>query len=124
MKILIFGGSGLIGKHIISAMSNGVHEIVGFTRNPGRVDPGFRQKARWIKWDGQSIEPVIRFCTGKYAIVNLVGENIGGKLWTKNQKEKILTSQKIFPDRLIEEGFEFDFKDVRTAMYDLLMKKN
>ncbi len=93
MKILIFGGSGFIGKYLISGMSNGPYEIVVFTRDPGKVDPGFKQKAKWIKWDGQAMEPVIRNCTGKYAIINLAGENIGGKLWTKNQKEKILSSR-------------------------------
>jgi hypothetical protein len=92
MKVLIFGGTGFIGKHLVPSLIKEGYEIILFTRNPDSVSKSF-DTIRAIEWDGKSVGKIAKHFNGNYAIINLAGESIGSKLWTKKQKNIILNSR-------------------------------
>lgn len=90
MRIIIPGGSGLIGKALIPALAAGGNEVWVLTRRPQLVLPG---GARSALWDGKTTQGWQHLVDGAGAIINLVGENIGSGLWTAAKKKKILISR-------------------------------
>lgn len=95
--ILIAGGNGLIGKELQKSFDYDVYEIRILTRKSTQKNEfvwNFEKK--YI--DSKAFENVT-------AIINLAGENVGGKLWTSDQKEKILKSR-IDSSELIHNGIQ------------------
>jgi uncharacterized protein len=93
MKVIIFGGTGFIGKHLIPLLVEEGYEVILFSRNPGSVIKSYQNKVTVIKWDTKSIDDIIRHLHGDYSIINLAGAGIGSRLWTKKYKDKILSSR-------------------------------
>jgi len=102
LKILIFGGTGFIGRHLIPMLVSEGYEVLLFTRNPDSVAKYFMVKMNAIGWDTKSPEKIVEHFKGKYAVINLAGESIGSKLWTKKQKNKILRSRLIITTAITE----------------------
>lgn len=87
-KIVITGGTGLIGSELVKKLKTH-YTLILLTRSPQKYTN--TQDIRYVAWDGKSaITDVLNSC---YAVVNLIGENIGGKKWTDEQKKKIVTSR-------------------------------
>ena len=84
MKILVTGGTGLIGRHFISAFHH-KYQITVLTRNT--------QKAQLYL--PQSIEFIEQLPEQNYfdVIINLAGEPIVDKRWSRVQKENICQSR-------------------------------
>jgi len=93
MKIIIFGGTGFIGRALIKSLQQQNWEIYVVTRNVNKATQLIGNKVNILEWDAQNTHLVANIFTGLYAIINLAGENIGNKLWTKKQKLKILESR-------------------------------
>jgi uncharacterized protein (TIGR01777 family) len=93
MKVLLFGGTGFIGKHLIPLLIREEYEIILFTRNQDSVPPFFRGKVNIVEWSLSNDKAITGHMTGDYAIINLAGESIGAKYWTKKQKDKIRSSR-------------------------------
>lgn len=87
-KIIITGGTGLIGSHLISFLKEN-YELIILTRFPQKYQS--ESNLTYIKWNGKEL--LTELLNGAYAIINLIGENIGGKAWSKTQKEKIKNSR-------------------------------
>ena len=77
MKIIITGGSGLIGRELIAGLAADGHEIIVLSRNPARVI-NLPSRARAEQWDGRTAQGWGHLADGADAIVNLAGENIAG----------------------------------------------
>jgi len=91
MKIVIAGGSGFIGKAMLSAWVPR-YEVVVLTRNPERTQPKLPQGARAVGWDGQTVGDWARELETTDALVNLSGETIAQR-WTPAVKERLRTSR-------------------------------
>ncbi len=96
MKIIITGGTGLIGTELAKSLVGDGHEVIVLSRNPaGRTLPtGVRAE----KWDGKTAVSWGHLADGADAIVNLAGENIAGSgtlpaRWTKERKARIISSR-------------------------------
>lgn len=100
MRIIVTGGSGLIGTALAGSLAEDGHEVVILSRSPERLTnlpPG----ARAERWDGKSADGWGALADGADAIVNLAGENIGGTSlleilfarWTPERKRRILSSR-------------------------------
>ncbi len=85
------GGTGFIGNALVERLLHERHSITLLTRNPSKVQS--RTNLRIEKWDAKTIGPWGTMVDGADAIVNLTGEIIAGKRWTKRQKEVILGSR-------------------------------
>jgi uncharacterized protein len=91
MRIIIAGGSGLIGTSLTKSLLAAGQQVFILTRNPqiGRFING----AECILWDGCTTRGWGEVVSQADAIVNLAGENLGSGLWTKSRKERILISR-------------------------------
>lgn len=96
MKILITGGTGLIGKRLISTLKLNNAEITVLTRNS-------KKAASILGSDISFIEKLSITCIENQDIViNLAGEPIANKRWSKSQKNKICHSRWSITKQLTE----------------------
>jgi len=97
MRIVIAGGSGLLGGLLRDALRRDGHDIVILTRGQGSHDHA--EATRFVTWtpDG-TIGPWAAELEGAAAVVNLAGESIAGRRWSAAHKQRILDSR-IFATR-------------------------
>lgn len=90
-KIVVSGGTGLIGRLLTKNLLRDGYEVVVLSRRSGTISTGidFRQ----VHWDGKSLGAWKDELEGAEAVVSLAGENIGAGLWTKARKDRILQSR-------------------------------
>jgi uncharacterized protein (TIGR01777 family) len=91
MKILISGGTGLIGQALTRYFLNAGHEVVILTRGEKRGDPN--ENLHYAQWDAKSTAPLLPLITDIDVVINLAGENIGSGSWTKERKLRIVESR-------------------------------
>ena len=93
MKILIAGGSGLIGRLLIDNWSD-KHEITILSRSPDKKRSTLPSHVNIVQWDAKTPQGWGHIVEKIDIILNLTGEPIaGGFRWTKKQKRKILESR-------------------------------
>ncbi|ALO36177.1 MarR family transcriptional regulator [Colwellia sp. MT41] len=92
MKILITGGTGLIGRHFIKSFQQ-PYQFTVLTRNSEKAKQGLPQGVEFIEQlPEQNCFEVI---------INLAGEPIIDKRWTVKQKEKICQSRWQITEQII-----------------------
>ena len=93
MRVLIAGGTGLIGTALARGLRDDGDEVIVLTRAPeksrGRVAAGVRLE----KWDGRSTEGWGPLMEEVDAIVNLAGEGIADGRWSAERKRRIRQSR-------------------------------
>lgn len=97
MRIIISGGSGLIGRALTGEFDRQGHEVMVLSRSPGRVS-GLPGGAQALAWDGRSASGWGASADGSDVIINLAGaslagENLTGIRWTNKRKQTILDSR-------------------------------
>jgi uncharacterized protein (TIGR01777 family) len=90
MRVLIIGGTGLIGKALASSLIARSHQVWILSRHPESVT---MQNVTVVKWDGQTSAGWEKEAGEVDAIVNLAGESIGDSRWTRERKEQLLSSR-------------------------------
>ncbi|MEM7481336.1 MAG: TIGR01777 family oxidoreductase [Acidobacteriota bacterium] len=101
-RVLISGGSGMIGRALTAMLAEGDWEVVVLSRSPEKV-AGLPAGARAVGWDGRTAEGWGELVDGAAGIVNLAGRNIAGGRWTAAEKER-LRSSRLEPSRAIVEA--------------------
>ncbi|CAN7651636.1 TIGR01777 family oxidoreductase [Paenibacillus sp. LjRoot153] len=86
MKIAITGGSGFIGKRLITYWLGQGHELINISRSSSKQMHGVRT----LTWD--ELEANSNLLQGPDAIVNLAGESISQR-WTPAAKIRIVQSR-------------------------------
>ncbi|MCS2170621.1 TIGR01777 family oxidoreductase [Scandinavium sp. TWS1a] len=96
MKILITGGTGLIGRHLIPRLLELGHGVIVVTRSPEKA----RQQldARVELWKGLNEHSTL---DGIDAVINLAGEPIADKRWTEEQKQRLCNSRWHITQKLV-----------------------
>lgn len=100
MRVVIVGGTGLIGRGLTQSLAAGGHQVDVVARRPGQ--PSSREApVRFARWDGRSTSGWAHLVDGAEAVVSLAGETIGGthlgqvffQRWTRAKKRRILHSR-------------------------------
>lgn len=90
MHIVVLGGTGFIGTPLVKALLGAGHTVAVASR--GARPPG-RNGPEYVLWDGQDAAALAEICQGAQALVNLLGENLGGGRWTRGRRERIMQSR-------------------------------
>ncbi len=92
-KLLVCGGTGLIGRALIQHLVRDGVQVVLLVRRPPRphADPGIVE----VEWRPHQPSPVadLSRLEGCYAAVHLAGANVASHRWTPSYKRLILSSR-------------------------------
>jgi uncharacterized protein (TIGR01777 family) len=92
MKVLISGGSGFIGRHLVESLLRDSHEVVVLTRRPETSNP--QAGARYVAWDPRAANgDWVKEVSGAQGVVNLAGTSIGSWPWTRQKMAELLSSR-------------------------------
>lgn len=96
MRIIISGGTGMIGSKLAASLAQDEHELIVLSRNPEKhtLPDGVRAE----KWDAKTAAGWGHLVNGADAVVNLAGESVVGSgfmpsRWTPARKKRIRESR-------------------------------
>lgn len=94
MKVIITGGTGLIGRALAHSLIKDGHQVVVLTRNPKKKVDGL-PGVRLVKWNGKSGDGWYKELERADAIVNMAGESIAPQAgrWNAERKKRIKQSR-------------------------------
>jgi len=97
MRVLITGGTGLIGRALSEDLVSQGHEVIVLSRSPERAS-GFPDGVHVVGWDARTAEGWGHLADGAGAIVDLAGASIAGEgffpsRWTEEQRRVIRESR-------------------------------
>lgn len=101
MKILITGGTGLVGQAVGQKLTELGHEVVVVSRSKQKAKESLTYLAEIIECDLNTTSLQKTNFNGVDAIINLIGETIDGR-WTAAKKENILRSRVTTAKHLLE----------------------
>ncbi len=96
MKVLIAGGSGFMGRHLINSLIADSHQVWVLSRKPSKKFIG----TQVILWDGQTTTGWEKLVEEMDAIVNLCGLSTSNWPWTKQKKQRFHDSR-VKPGRVL-----------------------
>lgn len=83
--VLIAGGTGYIGKHLEQHLLQKGYAVKILSRNPTRSNHVF--------WNPETAEIDTAMCSDVQILINLCGEPVDKKRWSKRQKQRIIDSR-------------------------------
>jgi uncharacterized protein (TIGR01777 family) len=108
MRVIIPGGSGLIGRELVASLAADGHEVTVLSRSPEKRRNLLPEGVSIVGWDGMSAEGWGHLVEGADAIVNFAGQSLDGgsfipKRWTPARKQMYLDSR-VKPGQAIVEA--------------------
>ena len=100
MRVLITGGTGMIGTALVKSLLADGHHVWVLTRNPqaARLPVGVEA----VGWDGRTTTGWGEMMSQVDAVVNLVGERLSKWPWTKKQRQRFWNSREKGGRALVE----------------------
>ena len=98
MKIVVSGGTGLIGRMLVQDLAGDGHDVVVLSRSPKKYGDMFGENVCLVYWDGRNIGEWVNQTDGADAVVYLAGESISGSSflpdrWSAEKKQHVLESR-------------------------------
>ncbi|MDX9791415.1 MAG: TIGR01777 family oxidoreductase [Candidatus Kapaibacterium sp.] len=90
-KIIIVGGTGLIGSNLARMLADEGFEIVILTRNAVKYNSSGR--IQYVSSDYRDEKGLSLIINGAYSVINLAGAGIAEKRWTADYKKLIYDSR-------------------------------
>jgi uncharacterized protein (TIGR01777 family) len=109
MRVIITGGTGLIGRPLSAALVADGHEVIVLSRNPAHtksMPPGVTLES----WDGKTAAGWGHLVEDAEAIINLAGESLADGRWSEERKQRILASRVDAGNAVIEAIVQADKK--------------
>lgn len=101
MKVLITGATGLIGTALTKSLLGDGHQVGVLVRDVSRA-AGRLPGATLHPWDATGGQPPEAAFEGVEAVVNLIGESIGGGRWTEARRKRLRDSRIIATRALVD----------------------
>lgn len=99
MRIVVTGGTGLIGRHLVAALRQDPRrEVVVLTRTERPSEGNLRYRT----WDPKQPGDWQREVDGAWAVVNLAGEGLLGGGWTPERMQELKASRFRATELLVE----------------------
>lgn len=92
MRVVITGGTGLIGHALAQSLLADQHEVIILSRSARQAQKSSLPGAQYVQWDARTASGWGDLAQGA-VIVNLAGENLGAGRWNKERKQRILSSR-------------------------------
>lgn len=97
MRVIVTGGTGMIGRALVKSMTADGYQVDILSRNPRQSGP-MPETINFYEWDAATPDGWGHIVDGADAIVNLAGANIAGESflpakWTRERKKAILESR-------------------------------
>lgn len=99
MRVIITGGTGMIGQALGADLVADGYEVIALSRNPATAE--VPQGVRAERWDARTAEGWSSLAEGAVAIVNLAGAGIADKRWTEARKQVILESRQFAGEAVV-----------------------
>lgn len=91
MRVIITGGTGLIGTALSAYLVPMGYEVISLSRSPNRAQAP--AGVQLVQWDGKTAVNWGHLANGAKAIINLAGSSIAGGRWTADRKHDIINSR-------------------------------
>lgn len=105
-KIIITGGTGLIGKALCRLLLENGHEVYVLTRQTTRCDP--EHLIQYVEWNPNEGILHPELLKDADAVIHLAGESVADGRWTRKKRISILDSRTLLPHLLFQEFKKFD----------------
>ncbi|MFZ6029460.1 MAG: TIGR01777 family oxidoreductase [Chloroflexota bacterium] len=92
MKIVVAGGTGLVGRALAQSLARDGHEVILLTRQAGMTHE-LPSGVRLLAWDSATADGWLAAADGADAMVNLAGENLAAGRWNERRKRAVLESR-------------------------------
>ncbi len=89
MNVLIAGGTGFMGRHLIKSLIADNHQVWVLSRHPEKI----KTSAHVVEWDGRTTAGWGQLVEEMDAVVNLTGLSLYYWPWTKGKKQRFLYSR-------------------------------
>ncbi len=109
MRVIVTGGTGLIGRALSAGLSSDGHEVIVLSRSPDRAT-GLPTGVRAECWDARTSDGWTHLADGADAIVNLAGANIAGagffpSRWT-DERKRLIRDSRVNAGRAVAQAVE------------------
>lgn len=98
MNILIAGGSGFLGRALVSRLSQSRHRVFILTRQAPKSE-------NQIQWDAKTLGGWVSRLEEMDAVIHLTGYGLEHWPWTQRQKQRFIASR-VIPGLVLAEAFE------------------
>lgn len=92
MKIVVTGATGFVGRPLVGRLVADGHEVIAWTRDPGRARLHLPALCSAERWDPHAATDPTRL-RGIDAVLHLAGESVAGGRWTTARKREIRASR-------------------------------
>jgi uncharacterized protein (TIGR01777 family) len=99
MKVLISGGTGLVGKELGKALCRQGHKIIVLSRNPGESHKVCPYPHQSVSWEDLQDSPLAKDVDH---IVHLAGAGLADRRWDSHYKQTIVNSRVKTTNQLVE----------------------
>jgi uncharacterized protein len=94
MKVVVSGGTGFIGKAVVSRLLQRGDDVAILSRDPAKARAILGARVIPLAWSPPAVDSIwAEHVNGSDAVVNLAGEPLADKRWTLEEKRRILTSR-------------------------------
>lgn len=93
MQVLMTGGTGLLGRAIVSGLLSRGDEAVVVSRNAARAEAVLPAAAQILVADAAEPGPWLDRVRQADAVINLIGDNVGQGLWTGRKRRRLRRSR-------------------------------
>mgnify|MGYP000944163602 CR=1 FL=1 len=93
MNVLIFGGTGFLGRKLSKELISSEYKVSVITRNRQISADKVQSNVALIEWDNKSPLSSIDDIDEFDVVINFAGESIGNRRWSNSVKQEILNSR-------------------------------